>query len=198
MIEEILERSINRALALDALSRDKMQQLAGKIIALEIEDLNRIIQLVPDKDSVQVRQWSEQPPDVTICGRFSDYLRGAAATLRNASQPNSALRISGDAETLEQLRTVLVSLDLEEVVSQVVGDTAARKLMIGLKDITDWLNQAGDSIAANIGEVLKEEKRLLATGPRHERFLNEVTRLQESTDRLEVRVDRLERGTTGD
>jgi len=70
--------------------------------------------------------------------------------------------------------------------------------MTGLKDITDWLNQAGDSIAANIGEVLKEEKRLLATGPRHERFLNEVTRLQESTDRLEVRVDRLERGTTGD
>ena len=59
MIEEILERSINRALALDALSRDKMQQLAGKIIALEIEDLDRIIQLVPDKDSVQVRQWSE-------------------------------------------------------------------------------------------------------------------------------------------
>ena len=81
MIEEILERSINRALALDALSRDKMQQLAGKIIALEIEDLDRIIQLVPDKDSVQVRQWSEQPPDVTICGRFSDYLRGAAANL---------------------------------------------------------------------------------------------------------------------
>ncbi len=198
MIEEILERSINRALALDAVSPEKMQRLAGKIIALEIEDLDQVIHLVPDKDGVQARQPSEQSPDVAISGRFADYLRGAAATLRNSSQPDSTLRISGDPETLEQLRAVLVSLDLEEAVSQIVGDTAARKLVTGLRDITGWLNQAGDSIAENIGEVLKEEKLLLATGPRHERFLNDAARLQKSTDRLEERVNRLERRTTGD
>ena len=198
MIEEILERSINRALALDAVSPDKMQRLAGKVIALEIEDLDQVIHLVPDKDGVQARQPSGQSPDVAISGRFGDYLRGAAATLRNSSQPDSTLRISGDPETLEQLRAVLVSLDLEEAVSQIAGDTAARKLVTGLRDITGWLNQAGDSIAENIGEVLKEEKLLLATGPRHERFLNDAARLQESTDRLEERVNRLERRTTGD
>ena len=83
MIEEILERSINRALALDAVSPEKMQRLAGKIIALEIEDLDQVIHLVPDKDGVQARQPSEQSPDVAISGRFADYLRGAAATLRH-------------------------------------------------------------------------------------------------------------------
>ena len=198
MIEEIMERSINGVLALDAVSLEKMRPLIGKVIALQIGDLDRIVHVLPGKDGVQVRRPSEQLADVTISGHFSDYLQGRVASVRSSFQPDAGLLVSGDPETAEQLRVVLGSLDLEEALSQVVGDTPARKIATGFRDIAGWLNQAGESIAANLGEALKEEKRLLVTGPRLERFLNEAARLRESTDRLEQRVDRLERQTPGD
>jgi ubiquinone biosynthesis protein UbiJ len=198
MIEQIIERLINGVLALDAVSLEKMQPLIGKVIALQISDLDRIIHVLPGKDGVQVRRASEQPADVTISGHFGDYLQGTAASIRSSFQPDAALQVSGDPETAEQLRVVLGSLDLEEALSQVVGDTPARKISTGFRDIAGWLTQAGESIAANLGEVLKEEKHLLVTGPRLERFLNEAARLRESTDRLEQRVDKLERQTSGD
>ena len=198
MIEQIIERSINGVLALDVVLLEKMQPLIGKVIALQISDLNRIVYVLPGKDGVQVRRASEQPVGVTISGHFGDYLQGTAASVRSSFRPDAGLQVSGDPETAEQLRVVLGSLDLEEALSQVVGDTPARKISTGFRDIAGWLNQAGESIAVNLGEVLKEEKRLLATGPRLERFLNEAARLRESTDRLEQRVDRLERQTPGD
>jgi len=198
MIEQIMERSINGVLALNAVSLEKMQPLIGKVITLQISDLNRIVHVLPGKDGVQVRRESKQPADVTISGHFGDYLQGTAASIRSSFQPDAALQVSGDSETAEQLRVVLGSLDLEEALSQVVGDTPARKIATGFRDVAGWLNQAGESIAATFGETLKEEKRLLVTGPRLERFLNEVARLRESTDRLEQRVHGLERQTPGD
>ena len=198
MIEQIMERSINGVLALNAVSLEKMQPLIGKVITLQISDLNRIVHVLPGKDGVQVRCESEQPADVTISGHFGDYLQGTAASIRSSFQQDATLQVSGDPETAEQLRVVLGSLDLEEALSQVVGDTPARKIATGFRDVVGWLNQAGESIAATFGETLKEEKRLLVTGPRLERFLNEVARLRESTDRLEQRVHGLERQTPGD
>lgn len=200
IIAAALERSINTALVLDPATMPMMRRLHGKVIALAIESVDGELYLLPGQDRVQIEMESEKPADVVVTGTWLAFVGGAVASVRGTINPDGALEISGEPDTVELLRDLLGSLqpDFEEQLSSWIGDIPARQVGNGFRSFVDWLDHAGRSIALNTGEYLTEEQKLVATEPRIERFLVSVDRLRDDTDRLLQRVDRLERLSRGD
>ena len=90
------------------------------------------------------------------------------------------------AEILGKLRW-----DVEEDLSQVVGDIAAHKLVSTGTEVLAWHRKAAESIAKSWAEHWQEESPLLARPDQVRDFAGEVEQLHDRVDRLEQKIKQL-------
>ena len=109
--------------------------------------------------------------------------------LQGPEQVMKAARINGQAEFADTLGFVLRNLrwDIEEDLSKVVGDIAARRLVAMLNSFAEWQREAARNLAENIGEYLIEEKQALVTAPEFKAFSDEISQLRVSLEKAEAR-----------
>ena len=191
----VLERSLNATLAMDPGSVQLLAKLEGRVIAMNIESLDGIFYLLPHRDRVSIEIDHDQNPDIVIEGGLLAYARSATASVRGSANPDQLLEISGDANLVAVMRDFLRSLqpDFEERLSSLIGDIPARQAGNQIRSFAEWVEQVGQSIAANTGEYLTEEKRLLVVRSRIDRFLIAVNQLRNDTEQLAGRLGTLEK-----
>ena len=191
----VLERTLNAMLAMDPGSVQLLAKLEGRVIAMNIESLDRRFYLLPDRDRVSIVVDHDQSPDIVIEGGLLAYARGATASVMGSPNPDRLLEISGDVHLVAVMRDFLRSLqpDFEEQLSSLVGDIPARHAGNQLRSFAEWAEQVGQSITVNAGEYLTEEKQLLAVRSRIDRFLIAVNQLRNDTEQLARRLDSLEK-----
>ena len=110
--------------------------------------------------------------------------------LQGPEQVMKAARINGQAEFADTLGFVLRNLrwDIEEDLSKVVGDIAARRLVAMLNSFAGWQREAARNLAENVGEYLIEEKHALLTTPEFKAFSDEISQLRASLEKAEARL----------
>ena len=86
-----------------------------------------------------------------------------------------------------------VRWDAEEDLSRVVGDIAARRLVLAGEAALAWPRRAAANLAATAAEYLTEEQRMLPSRSGIDEFVRQVDTLREAVERLEKRIDRLTR-----
>jgi ubiquinone biosynthesis protein UbiJ len=106
----------------------------------------------------------------------------------------AAAHISGSAEFAEALGFVFRNLrwDVEDDLSQLVGDIAARRLLQGGKHFAQWHLQRVRNLALNVAEYLTEESATLARRADVAHFCIAVDTLSDDYARLEKRVQKLQ------
>jgi ubiquinone biosynthesis accessory factor UbiJ len=124
---------------------------------------------------------------------------GGQGAGRAADERRANVHISGDAQIAARYRElfVLARPDLEEELSQFVGDFAARRASLIARAALSWISKAGRTAGENIAEYLTEESRDLATKAELEEFLAGVDRLRETADRVAARLSRIEQRLKG-
>jgi ubiquinone biosynthesis protein UbiJ len=107
--------------------------------------------------------------------------------------------VRGDAEIANLYRQLfaMARLDMEEELSRLVGDFAARRLSQFARRTAAWARHARRTAGENVAEYLQEESRDLVNKPELEEFLQGVDVLRETTDRVEARIARLEQRLKG-
>lgn len=105
----------------------------------------------------------------------------------------AAARLSGSADFAEALAFVFRNLrwDVEDDLSRLVGDIAARRLVRGGKAVFAWQKAAAANFAANIAEYLSDEKHLVVPARDVRRFVLEVEATRANLENLEKRLARL-------
>ena len=103
------------------------------------------------------------------------------------------LEITGDARSAERFQRLLAFAkpDLEEELSNVVGDAAAHRVGEIVRGIGNWGREASSTMGANIREYLQEESRDAPSRYEVDRFADETGALRDDVDRLEARINRL-------
>ena len=98
-------------------------------------------------------------------------------------------RVAGNAEFATELSFVFRNLrwDAEEDLSKLVGDIAARRIMLGANQLIAWQKQAANNLTENLAEYLIHENPLLVDTAEFITFRDEVARLSYELTRLEVR-----------
>lgn len=191
-INAAIEQGIEALLHLDPATRDRLDKLEGRVIAVNIlrPDIEFVLSIVSKR--VNVMGTLDTPADTTFTGSLSAF--------RSLSSGNDALykgdvSIEGDLHIGQQLKEIAATLDpdWEEFLSPVLGDTVVHQLAVASQSFSAWLNRTRSSFEQNTSEYLQEEAELLAPNSEVHDFCLQVDAVRASADRLEARIKRLER-----
>jgi ubiquinone biosynthesis protein UbiJ len=107
------------------------------------------------------------------------------------------VEVSGDSRLAAEVLGLIAHLReaapdiVEENLSRVFGDIAARRMAGAARDFLAWQADAAGRVAAAFADYATEESRLLVARPEHASFAAEVARLRDALERLEKRIARL-------
>ena len=191
----LAESTINRLLLASPETVDRLGQLDGKVIAIQLTSPAISLSLQPSAAGLQIDQIARDDADVTLTGTAADFFQLLSATDNSQAMFGKTIKLSGDSALATRFSQVMIdaALDWEGILAQTVGDLPAHELARLLKWKTRFYLQAGHSLVQNLEEYLKEELQLLPSQPQLKRFYTEVDSLRQETERAEARIERLRR-----
>lgn len=185
---------INRALASDPAAMPVLEKMQGRRIAVHCSRPLVQLELRLNPAGVELVAGDQlTPADVTLTGELAALVRlGTTAARGESDFSNSGVQIQGDVGLLLQLSRTLAQLDIdwEFLLGQLVGETPARFLFMGLEQGAAYRPMVRDQLM-KVGSDLAENHLRLASQPNLEQLRSEARQLVFRLDRLQARVERL-------
>jgi len=180
---------VNHLLASATWARESLAGHAGKVAVFDLFPLR--VAVVVDPDGTLRPAPENATPAVTI--RLTH-----ATALQILAEGEDAWRkanVEGDTDFASAISKVAANLrwDVEEDLSRVFGDIAAHRIAGAGRSAAAWPKQAATSLAENVAEYLAEEKQVLVTPLRAAEFVRDVDELRDAVERLDKRIERLQR-----
>jgi ubiquinone biosynthesis accessory factor UbiJ len=184
-----VEFALNNALRGSNAAQQDLQQLAGKVVALELKEFPLKLYFLPQAERINVQGTHEGKPNMTVRAPSAALLQAA---LRRDDVPPKGIEISGDAETAQIFSRLLkqADLDWEELLSQHIGDVAAHQIGNLVRGTLRWGRDALDRVSRDLTEYLQFEIGVLPQRHEVETFLAEVDRLRDDVERFAAQVAR--------
>jgi ubiquinone biosynthesis accessory factor UbiJ len=192
MLTTTLANLLNRGLPRSPRARQLCAQLAGKSVAVVVRDMARL-RVASNGQTLSVSH-DQAPADATISGGPLSLLALSGESGQAVLQRGD-VSVSGETETAQAFRELaqLLRPDPEEELSLLVGDVAAHQLGRLARLTAGWGRQAADTTLKNLSEYLGHERADLVSRNEGEQFLRGVDQVREGVDRLQARLDLLER-----
>ena len=186
-----VEAALDAALRLDPAARDHLAPLAGRVLRLELDGLGLGLTLRVTGEAILVQRHGGPEPEAVIRGTPFALLELARTPRAGGA---AGVHFSGDTALARDFQHLLARLrpDWEEALSRVLGDAAAHYAGRALSGLAAWAAEAGAALVADLGHYLQAESGLAPASDEVEGFLDAVDRLRADTERLAVRVARLE------
>jgi ubiquinone biosynthesis protein UbiJ len=211
VIERLLDRAVARALADSPRATALIEGLRGRRLAIEvrgtpwhavIESTGRTLKLLRPRTESQADAGPDARPDSHPDTHADATIVGAPLSLLalTGDDPQAVIRrgdarIEGDPEIAQQFRELglLLRPDLEAGMAQLVGRSGAHIAMRGLRAAAEWTRTAAWTQVRNTAEYLAHESADLVSRPESEHYLRDVDQLREQLDRIEARLQVIER-----
>ena len=196
MLTATIENVLNRGLPRSPRAQQLCAELAGRRIAIEAPAIARLL-VESTGNSLRVTRGSSTAADVEIVGGPLSLLAlGGSAADRPLSRRE--IEVRGDAELAEKFRELarLLAPDPEEELSILVGDVAAHRVGRLARGALDWTRNAAATLLRDAGEYFSHERGDLVSREEGEQFLRGVDALREDLDRLDARLELLQRRLT--
>lgn len=192
MLIEPALRFVNHLLTSEDWARTRLKAFSGQIIRFELGAFGVPLEISPAGFfRTSARCMSPDSVGVTVSLPTDAPLR----LLTDRASLPAAARISGSAELAECLGFVLRNLrwDVESDLAEIVGDIAARRLLMGGQQLAQWQIDQVKNLALNFAEYFTEESPTIARQQDIGTFCREVKKAEETLYRLEKRIAQLER-----
>lgn len=192
MLTATLGNLLNRGLPRSPRARQLCAELTGKSVAIVIRDIARF-RVASNGQTLTVSR-DELPADATISGGPLSLLALSGESGQAVLQRGD-VTTSGETDTAQAFRELaqLLRPDLEEELSLLIGDVAAHQLGRFAQLTAGWGRRAADTTLKNLAEYLGHERADLVSRNEGEQFLRGVDQVREGIDRLQARLDVLER-----
>jgi len=195
MAGRVLQEALNRLLRLDPASAGKLQALQGRRIeaVLQSPDIALAIDVLDGRLLVGPVD-AEREPDIGFKTKLSGLLQ-SLPMFAQGKPAIGAMRISGDVELARLLQNLVKEFDPDwqepfvKAFGPILGPQAAKFLRNGFLQA----RTAAGHLAQSGAEFVTEEARVVIGKAELDDFLNEVDVLRQRGDRLQARVDRLNR-----
>jgi ubiquinone biosynthesis protein UbiJ len=168
--------------------RQRLQPFAGRVAMLEVFPVELLMAVTAEGELEPAG--SGAAADVVVRVPLAAALGFASGDERARAQ----IGLSGDPAFAAVLGGVLRELrwDVEEDLSRVVGDIAARRIVQTGQSFLAWQRQTASNILQALAEYLTEERPVLAQRHELEHWVREVDDLRDAAERLEKRIARLD------
>ena len=190
-----LAAAINGWLGLDPAARSRLSVIDGRIIALHLQVLEQTVMLRVNGDRINVVHAPDLQPDTVLHGTPLGMLQLGLGSDTAGTLFSGEVEITGDVETGQAFKAILDEMDIdwEEQLSRVTGDVLAHQLGNLARRAGDWLHHGRTTLLQDVGEYLQEESRVLPSRIEIENFIADVSSTAMAVERLEARLQRLQR-----
>lgn len=189
-----LEATVNRVLALDPETPARLRPLAGRSVRVELPEAGLLLRADFNEQGLSLSRVDDDQPEADASVRLP--AKAALTLARSRGEKAQGVEFRGDVAVVHALRRLAggLEIDWEEQLSRLTGDTIAHRVGLAFGGALSWLGQTRRTLEANIGEYLTEEARQLPPRLEIAAFLDDIDRLRQDSDRLQARIERLERG----
>ena len=194
MFTEAAERLLNRNLPRSPRARTLCAELAGQCVALSIDGFALRFILGSDGNRLSLGREVAPSPDPTPADAE---FHGTPLNLLALAGPDAEgvirrgdVRIAGDAEAAQRFRELLYLLrpDIEEEMSQLLGDAAAHRLGRLGSACLEFGRRFASTGTRNVAEYFAHERADLVPRAEADAFFAGVDRTREDLDRLAARI----------
>lgn len=123
----LIQGAFNRAIALDPDAVVELQMLEGKVVEVQVTNLDVNVFAIIVNDGVELSRFHDGKPDTTLNGSLFDLL----SLLKDPEAlMNGTVSLAGDVKTAKHLKKIANNLDIdwEEHFSGLIGDSPAHQL----------------------------------------------------------------------
>lgn len=187
----LLETAINRLLAVDHGSGERLQRLESRLVELQLEGLGIDLFFDFTRYRVAVTLDATREADTVISGSPAALFAMAVPDAGSAwSGPDSRVRISGDATLARDLERLFSRLepDWDAELSRWFGDVLGHQVAAGARGALGQLRTTAATLQEWTGEYLRQADGPLAQVAEIGEFSAAVDALRDATDRLEARL----------
>ncbi|HYC35889.1 MAG TPA: SCP2 sterol-binding domain-containing protein [Usitatibacter sp.] len=181
--------AVNHVLRTAPLAMERLAKHAGRTARFTVG---------PFRFGLTVQTTGEVTPAVEdartdLAVRISPFLLPRLAAGEEAAFREIAME--GDMEFAQEIAYLArhLSWDVEEDLARIVGDIAAHRIVTAGRAMAHWSREAAMRTAQGAAEYWTEESPLIASRVKVEGFLGDVAELRDAVERLEKRIERLER-----
>lgn len=197
-----LQGLLNRRLADSSQARALCRQLDGRTLAIQLapeaaQSGPSIFLSVAD-EQISVHADFDAEPDVIVTSGLSGLLDLAADHTEQAIRAGR-VRFFGDADTAQAFQKLLqlTRPDWEEELSRLTGDAAARQIGNLFRSGLGFGKKIFATASRNAAEFLQEESRDLPSQPEVAKWMSDIDKLREDSDRLEAKIRLMEQAGDG-
>ncbi len=194
-----LESALNRAVALDDETQQRLKALNGRAIAIDFSGIGVAMRIAVENDRLQVGPAFAADADLKLRASPASFLALAFRRGESTALPAGKVEISGDAELARRIEKLVRNFqpDIEEAFTRVFGDVIGYQIAQAFKRAFDWSRESAKNLLQDSADFLRDESRDLVAPAEMEQFLDEVDTLRDDTDRLEARIARLSQNLQG-
>jgi len=187
-----------RLLQSDPTTLERLSELEGKVIALDVEETDFTIYMFPTLAGIRLRNEWDGEIDVHMKGAPSELLKMGLAGKTPVTPGKINIKLEGDLHVGQQFKTILddMQIDWEELLSQHIGDIAAHHTSRFVSGMHDRIRNAIKATATNGSEYLRYEAEIQPAAWRIDEFNAAVDVVRDDVDRLAMRVQRLLKNQT--
>ncbi|QBB68994.1 sterol-binding protein [Pseudolysobacter antarcticus] len=199
LLGRALESVLNRAVALDDETEQRLKALNGRAIAIDFAGVGVAMRIAVENDLLHVGPAFAAAADLKLRASPASFLAMALRRGESSSLPAGKVEISGDAELARRIEKLVRNFqpDIEEAFTRVFGDVIGYQIAQAFKRAFDWSRESAKNLVQDSADFLRDESRDLVAPAEMEQFLDEVDTLRDDTDRLEARIARLSQNLQG-
>lgn len=193
ILAAMLETGINRILALDENTPDRLQRLDDRMLQLDLEGVGITLFFAFNSHRVEVGTRSDYDPDTVISGSPAA-LFSMAVPDGSWGTPESRVTISGDANLARDLERLFSRLDpdWEGRLSRLLGDVWGHQVAAGLRAGAGQVKDTAGTAGEIISEFLTSRQSPVAQADEIREFAEAVDETRDDVERLEASLEVLE------
>jgi ubiquinone biosynthesis protein UbiJ len=186
-------RGINHVLKAEPWAMEELARHVGKVISLSLPIGQLFFEIAPEGSLVALTHADIPSLELEVSPEVLSSLAGSSGNLRE--QAMKSVRITGDADLAQLLGRLAgqIRWEYEEDLARFIGDAPANfAVRQGRKFISTGKSAATD-LLENVIEYVSEERKVLLGKRDFMIHKNELSGLRDAVDRMEKRIQFLER-----
>lgn len=183
---------INRQIQATTPAREICRDIAGSVVAIRVKDSSLATYFHIENDGIKMTGVYTAEPDVVIAGSLLSLAKLATPNATEAIREGS-VELHGDARVAQAFQKLLryARPDIEEELSNLIGDAAAHSLGNFARRAREWGKSARQTMQQNVSEYLQEESRAVPSRSEADSFRNDVNTLRDDVARFEARLNKV-------
>ncbi|MBU3574274.1 SCP2 domain-containing protein [Polynucleobacter sp. UK-Mo-2m-Kol15] len=186
-------RGINHVLKAEPWAMVELARHVGKVILLSLPIGQLFFEIAPEGSLVALTHGDTPSLELEVSPEVLSALAGSSGNIRE--QAMKSVRITGDADLAQLLGRLVgqIRWEYEEDLARFIGDAPANFAVRQGKKFISAGKSAATDLLENAIEYVSEERKVLLSKRDFMIHKNELSSLRDAVDRMEKRIQLLER-----